>query len=268
MKRLFLFLVCVLMLVSLAACGRESNKNVVPVCRTNENVSKVANKAVEILDDYLNLATNLDDTNTLLFDLHERMQTMDGTDYTEYEYSDPNYIVLSRIDFCIPIREGDLDSEIEEARDIIAFNAGIAPLKQSHGPILFQPDSSVETSEKEIMDKLGVIGLPATSCFIIVDDNNYISIFITFDTMYGVSISDFCDYAYDIYEKAYALYGSDFNLFIELSEYKYDILHAIFHGIDDDLSGNVYVRNSEGNGTEVHGKGEFKQSVQTIWDNR
>lgn len=263
MKRILLIFTCLTLLISLVACG-SSDKN---LCRTNENVTKVAKKVVEILDGYLNLTLSLDEANASLSDMQERMETMDGVDYTEYEYSDPNYIVLYKIGLCIPIRSWDTDSEIESMRDIIAFNAGIPLLKESHAQSPYEPFDFIENSEKKIMNDVGVIGLPASSC-IVTEGDDYIVIYVSFDAMYGVTISEFCNYVFDIFERATSLYDKKITIHFDFLEYENRVVDGEMHESGEECTGRLYVDNLEEDPVTFHEKSELEKEAQRIWKNR
>lgn len=263
MKRILLIFTCLTLLISLVACGGSDKI----ICRTNENVTKVAQKVVEILDGYLNLTLSLDEANESLSDLQERMETMDGVDYEDYDYNDPNYIVLRQIEMCSTIYKWDTDSELEAARDIIAFNAGIQLLKESHKAAPFEPSDYIEKREKEIMNDAGLVGLPVSSCHVIEYDDNIV-ITLSFDAMYGIGVSDFCDYIFEIFTKATALYGNNVSLHADLEEYKNGIISVSMHSGESEFNGIIYMLSAEEDPVMFHEKSELEKEAQRIWKNR
>ncbi len=271
-----------LLVIALCACG-ESAKPVkqrasVPKLSVNDNVLKVAEKTIEILDDYLDLEITKEEASELLIALEERMETMEGVGYSDYEYDDPNYVVLheiSRLWFNLNYQY-ETDRELIASRDIIAFHSGIKLLKNStHSITPYEPYDFTEAEEKAILEKAGVIGLPATFAYASTGDN-YTHISVEFDAMYGITVSDYCQYASEILEKASAL-GEGCYVSVRLAEYGVSVVYAtIYQEIpaaylkeapeNADFYAYVYRAGDYGNVINVYKKTELEAAALKVWN--
>lgn len=265
------------LIIALCACGESTKpakqRESVPKLSVNDNVLKVAEKSIEILDDYLDLETTKEETNELISALEDRMETMEGVSYHDYEYDDPNYVVLYEISQIYFNLNYGTDTELTASRDIIAFHSGIKLLKKStHSITPYEPYDFTEAEEKAILEKVGVVGLPATYADAYSGDR----ISVSFDAMYGISVSDCCQYACEILEKASAL-DEGYHINVYLEEYGISVAritisqdpHPIYlEGApeDADFYAYVYRIGDYDNAIEVYKKTELEAAVLKVWN--
>lgn len=194
------------------------------ICRTNSSVTKVAEKAVNILDAYINLDMTREEANEKFSELKDRAEKMDGTDYEDYDLNDPNRIVLWEIAWIAPIDDLDRDADIIKSRDIIAYHAGIPLMDEisdrSSGMSLADDVTDVDyETAVEFMDDYPY------GAGRIAYDGDYAVISASFDLQNGVSIDDFCLFSERMIKKSKhtAISGRDVSLIIFYSIYGIEV---------------------------------------------
>lgn len=278
MKKICAVMLILCIMLSMVACGGSSADDFAPKCCTNENVTKVAEKAVEIFDGYLDMDLSREEANEAFASLQERMETMEGADASEYDYDDPNRVVLGDIkpySGYEPIAEDKTDAEIETTRDIIAYHAGLPLRKGTREIEPFAPPEDATAEAKSIMAEAGVIGLPALGCNA-AERPYYVDIGIGFDIMYGTSVQDFCDYVYDIYNNVCASsYGDNFWISASLSAYTGVVLRVSIMMIDNEPLARIARPDADYSDDDVDSdyiefssQSELEKEARKIWDSR
>lgn len=183
--------------------------------RTNNSVTKVAEKAVNILDAYINLDITREEANEKFSELKDRAEKMDGTDYEDYDLNDPNQIVLWEIAWIAPIDDWDRDADIIKSRDIIAYHAGLPLMEEisdrSSGMSLADDVTAADyETAVEFMDDYPY------GAGRIAYDGDHAVISANFDLQNGVSVDDFCQFSERMIEKSKhtSISGRDVSLII------------------------------------------------------
>lgn len=193
-----LLLVCVLMLFG---CGKDTSQK---TQKASDDVTPYAEKAIEIIDDYINFTLSASEAESKISELYNRMSKI-GINAESSNYNDADKTVDSEIS---SLSKGGVknkaDVDLQKSRDIIAYQIGKELLNNQ-----YTPDPLVN-GDANVVNSLGLLDLNAYWVSIINTDDGTMNITLWFDKMYGTSASELYEYIEKIGQKA----GCDINVHI------------------------------------------------------
>ena len=163
------------LLLSISGC---SKKHVYHVKYATDSIKKVAERVVEVIDEYLDYNIDMDEMMEQLDALYERI----GGDYEKFDFEEEaiDHSIAFELHMLANYAKYHTDEEILESRDIIAANSGLA----TTGSIIQKTYSVYD--DDNLLKQLDLSLDGASYISLEYSDDSY-DIFIRFDVSHGYS---------------------------------------------------------------------------------
>lgn len=221
-KRLALFLACALAVaLLLSACGGEKWQRQ----KATGTTAACAEKAVDILTDYLQVSVSKSDAADQLSALREQLDALGASDY---KLGSAEYAIYSELRTLSYGLELCSEAELRDTISILRYSIGKKAAKAVGTPARRQ------LGDEAVFTNAVFADLPYTYAFSGASDGSFV-LDLTFDRMYGTTASEALSRLSDIYAVA-ATHGNPVSVIVTYQAYSQDIFRATIYRDGDTLS--------------------------------
>lgn len=234
MKRIFVFLISLAILLSLVGCSSNSSWQAE---KASSEVIPYAKRAIEIIDNYLNFVYTVDELEDAFEELDGRIDLLDIT-YDSKIYNSADYIINSCIT-SLSYGHPKTDSKYREFRDLLAFQIS----EEVSGKVYQAPRNDQSTEEDALKEIINVNVTPFDYGDIHYF-NNYVLISLSFDSRHGVSIADLGDYTQKLLDKLSQLNLTSATIHVRYNSYDQSIFYLALQTSSNLFYGEVFRNDS------------------------
>lgn len=230
------FLCCVLVVLSFAACGGEKWQRQ----KATGTAAACAESAIQTLDGYLKLSVTKADAEAQLSDLVDRMESMGlDKDYGTAGYA-AYYAIYSLSGFSG--LDGATEADVQDAISILNYQLGRKAAKLSAAP------DRLTSGDEAVFTNPAFSDLPFTFGFSGASDG-FFTLSLTFDRMYGTTAKEALSHMEDVFRVA-STHGSSVSVTFDYQSYKQSVFSATIY------------RDGDGYLLSLHGP-SFADSIST-----
>ena len=258
MKRI-LVIILALCSILLSACSGSSNKWMPDVA--SEETIKYGEKALEVIEQYLNLDLDADEVDNEIEELHRRLRHIDLEEDSD-KYNKADIVIIETIesyaDFGVKYKS---DTELKQVADILRVQIGKKTSGKKYDPTEFRYGEDGET----LKQFLNMESSTAIYSSVDVGDEIYM-ISLSYDAMYGTTTKEVTSSIMTILDNAKKQNLSVSHLWVTFHYYKQDVFTISIYDFVSSIRGEIYLSDTDDVFAEFNNSAELELALDKIVD--